>query len=140
MVIAGCTIVPESYRSVAEFRRKCPLEFRKYSYLNPISLDTYKSVWGDGAWTSSMILGETERRFGSNQDVKEFVKSMSEHAAQNREAFLKHCHDLEIAATNAGTICQYQWSDGTKTEAGFLVLQSGEVVMRKPWFTEFIPK
>ena len=138
LLVAGCCSIPEAYRPVAEFQRKHPQEYRKYAYLNPISLNTYKCVWADGADLYGTILQETRRRFGENDVVKEFINRMSRHAMENRERILNFCRDLEQASSNGGAICQYEWSDGKTRETGFLVLKFGEVVMREPWITDFL--
>jgi len=123
---------------VAEFQRKHPAEFGQYAYLNPISFDTYKAVWGERAGSASFILGEVERRFGNEQGVKEFVRTMLRQEAEDRDRIIKFCRDLEEASANGGVVCQYEWSDGKERETGFLVLKSGEVVKRAPWLTDYL--
>lgn len=138
LLIGGCCSIPQAYRPVAEFQRKHSAEFEKYTYLNPVSLDTYKAIWGERAGAASYILGETVRRFGNEQDVKEFVKTMLQREAEDRQRILKFCRDLEEASSKGGAICQYEWSDGKTKETGFLVLKSGEVVRREPWITDYL--
>lgn len=138
LLVGGCCSIPQAYRPVAEFQRKHSAEFGKYTYLNPVSLDTYKVIWGERAGSASYILGETERRFGNEQGVKEFVKTMLQREAEDRQKILKFCRDLEEASSNGGVICQYEWSDGKTKETGFLVLKSGEVVKREPWVTDYL--
>jgi hypothetical protein len=138
LLIVGCCAIPDAHRPVAEFQRKHPAEFRKYTYLNPISLNTYKAVWGERAGATGYMLGEIHRRFGNVDGVKEFVKAMRQRESEDRQRILTFCRDLEEAGSNGGAVCQYEWSDGKSKETGFLVLKSGEVVKREPWLSDYL--
>ena len=137
-LMAGCCSAPRNYRPIAEFKRKHPEEFVKYAYLNPISFNTYKAVWGEKAGAVSYVLDETERRFGKTDGVKEFVKRMSEREGEDRRRILEFFRELETAGSGGGAVCQYEWSDGKTKETGFLVLKSGEVIRREPCVTDYL--
>ena len=136
--MAGCCSLPMNYLPVTEFRQKHPKEFEKYAYLNPISLNTYRAIWGEKAGAASYILDETERRFGKTDGVKEFVKKMAEREGEDRRRIVELFHDLESASSGGGAVCQYEWSDGKTRETGFLVLKSGDVIKREPWVTDYL--
>lgn len=138
VLMAGCCRVPESYRPVAEFQRKHPEEFGKFAYLNPISLNTYRAVWGMKAGEASYLLDETERRFGNIDGVKEFVNRMAKREGDDRQRIVEFFRELEAASSGGGAVCQYEWSDSKTRETGFLVLKSGEIIKREPWVTDYL--
>jgi len=137
-LLAGCCGTPRSHGPIAEFERKHPEEFEQYAYLNAISLDTYKAVWGEKAGAASYILDETERLFGKTDGVKDFVKRMAEREGENRRRILAFFRELEDSGAGGGVVCQYEWSDGETRETGFLVVKSGEIIKREPWVTDYL--
>lgn len=136
--MAGCCSAPKNYRPIAEFKQRHPKEFGKYAYLNPISFNTYRAVWGEKAGVVSYVLDETERRFGKTDGVKEFVKRMADREGEDRRRILEFFRELENASSGGGVVCQYEWSDTKTRETGFLVLRSGEVIKREPLVTDYL--
>jgi hypothetical protein len=108
LLMAGCCSVPKLYRPVAEFQRKHPKEFKKYAYLNPVYLDTYRGVYGFSQGSASYSLGEINRRFGNNASLKEFIQKITKQDAETRQKIIESFDDLEKASSNGGVICQYE--------------------------------
>lgn len=133
----GCCVIPVSHRPIAEFKQKHPDEYRQFAYINAISLETYKAVWGAKAGAISHVLDEAERRFGETGGIKSFVNQMAEREGEDRRQMLEFFRELEDAGAGGGAVCQYEWSDGKTREVGFLVVKSGDIIKREPWITDY---
>jgi hypothetical protein len=127
-------------KPVQQFQRKHPDDYRKFTYLNPISLDTYYAVSGLQAGSTNHILGEMEQRFSATNGVREFVSTMSRREAEDRQRLIDSFRNLESLSADGGAICQYKRDDGKTREIGFLVLKNGEIVAREPWITDYLPE
>lgn len=140
MLVAGCSVKPSISSPIEEFREQNPLEYKKFSYLNPISLDTYRAVVGDRFGATSYILSEVGRRFGTNADLKAFVVKMEKQEGEDRKKIIDFYRDLEQKSSGGGVVCQYEWSDNHTKEIGFLVIKSGVIVRREALVTDYIAK
>jgi len=138
LILAGCCSTLEKSAPTSLFQRKHPLEFRQYAYLNPVSLDTYRAIWGERAGASSYILDEMQRRFGDTPGVMEFVKQMAQQEGKDRKRLVDSFRELQQLSASGGAVCQFEWSDGKTREIGLLVLKAGEVIRREPWVTDYL--
>jgi hypothetical protein len=138
MSVGSCSTRPSISGPIEEFRRQNPVEFKQFSYLNPISLDTYRAVVGDRFGVTSYILNEVDRRFGTNADISAFVAKMEDQQGKDRQIIIDDYRALEQLSSGGGIVCQYEWSDNHTKEIGFLVLKSGAIVRRVALVTDYL--
>lgn len=137
LMITGCARSPAPSAAVAAFKNKHPGEFGNYVYLNPISGDSYAMGWNLAAGEFNATLKEIDQRCGTNAEMKTFVEKVLHEQAADTVNINRHFGDFKKAASDGGTICEYEWNDGKTRETGMLIIKSGEVIRRDPWITEY---
>ena len=132
LALAGCCM-PQRTDPINQYKQKHPGEAKDYTYIYPVNLELYKGLVDFEFGRMAGIAGGLRARFGSTPGVNEFADKISKEQTREHEASSEHFQELEMASSNSGLICQYNWSDGKTREIGWLVIKSGEVIKRLPW-------
>ena len=134
LFLAGCCST--NHVAVREFQHKHPGEFKKYAYILPIKLDTYRALVGERQAAVSGVISGMKQKFGNVQGVNDYAEEVFREEGAERRSTIELYRKLEGLSENGGAICQFEWSDGKTKEIGLLVLKSGEIIERLPWLAD----
>jgi hypothetical protein len=137
LIAVGCCSTKER-EPVATYQIKHPDEAKKFIYLNPVNLNTYRCMLGDQEGWVGSIVTSLRKKFPDVPGVQEFANQQLKEEASETAAEIDKFKDFEKASTNGGAICQFEWDDGKTHEIGLLVLKDGEIVRRDVWLTDYL--
>jgi hypothetical protein len=137
LIAAGCCSV-STYKPIADFREKNPADFHKYTYLNPVNLNTYLGLSAFDHGFDSGQISSMKKHYGSVPGLNEYADKLLKDEAAERKMWITQFQELDSASKGGGIICQFEWSDGKTSEMGLLALKDGEVAKRCVWLVNYI--
>lgn len=132
---AGCCTT--SNEPVRRFSKEHPREFKTYKYILPIHLATYDMLVGERLAAVQGIVDGMRSNSGHVPGVTNYAHVVMRREGEYRRKTIELHQKWEEMSQYGGAICQFEWSDGKTREIGILVLKSGEIVDRQPWFVEY---
>lgn len=137
-VASGCCSNKICHSAVREFKKKHPEEFKRYTFIYPITLATHMALVGDRIADVCGIAERLQEQFGSVPGIAEFAEDIIKQEKLLRQRTIQSARELERLKGDDGAICQFEWSDGFTKEVGLLVIRNGEIVKRDAWFIEYL--
>jgi len=121
---------------VSVFRRKHPAEAKEFSYILPVRTEMYGMIYQMKSVTITGIGASLKAKFGSNPDVRDYADKILDQETNAKGLWEGKLAEYRKVHVRGSAICEYEWTDGKRTETGLLILHDGEILKREPWLTE----
>ena len=138
LIASGCCSNKISHIAVREFQQRHPEEFKRYTFIYPITLATHMALAADRMSDVCAIADKLQKEYGSDPAISEFARNIIRQENVVREKAVRSAKELESLKGDDGAICQFEWSDGSTKEVGLLVIRKGRVLKRDVWFAEYL--
>jgi hypothetical protein len=134
-MLAGCGPSPTA-TPVEQFARKHGDEARRYVFISPLRLDVLDWLNDEKAGELVGIAQSLRDQFKDKPEVVAFADKLFEMRGRGDRRWKEIARGLREAEAAGGTVCQYEWRDGSVVRRGLLVLRSGDVVKDLLWVEE----